>query len=142
MKGNRTPLAEPIRIGNSYYNGEPTTGWKATSGFQEKEWRVLEKREKQFWKEIEKHKITYRGHVFNLAYLGGGWHKKYSFSCERTNERDGPVPSIGVMLRTRKDIQSIIFDGDILRLQGKLRQGKPFEPDKIFNETKGTLVKF
>ena len=102
----------------------------------------MENEDRKFWKEIEKHEITCRGQVNNFLYLGGGWHKDYSFSCERLDDFGGPVPSIGVKLHTRNDMRYMVHQGDILLLKGKLKRGKPLEAKKIYNETKGTMVKF
>ena len=115
---------------------EPGFDIQRPPNYQKKNWKDLEKEDKKFWKEIEKHDITYRGQVTNFLYLGG-WHKNYSFSCERIDEFGGPIPAVGVKLRTKKDIQTMIHQGDILRLEGRLKRGKPLEPNKIYNETKG-----
>ena len=127
---------------SSFNVSVPTTGYSELSKYQQKEWKEIEKEDKKFWKEIEKHEITYRGRVISFRQLGGGWHKDYSFSCERIEDFEGLIPSIAVKLHTRKDVQSMIDQGDILRLQGKLKRGKPLEPKKIYNETKGTMVRF
>ena len=127
---------------NTFDISNQAIGYGELSKNQRKEWKEMEKEDRKFWKEIEKHEITYRGQVINFRYLGGGWHKNYSFSCERINDLDGPVPSVAVKLHTRKDVQSMIDQGDILQLQGKLKRGKPLEPKKIYDETKGTMVRF
>ena len=127
---------------NTFTTAEPAIGSKEFSKRQQTEWKEVENEDRKFWKEIEKHEITYRGQVNNFLYLRGGWHKEYSFSCERLDAFGGPVPSIGVKLHTRNDMRCMIHQGDTLLLKGKLKRGKPLEPNKIYNETKGTVVKF
>lgn len=98
------------------------------------------KNEKEFWKEIGKHKLRCHGRVRNFQCLGGRFRHTYLFSFDKVDDSMNTLESIAVKLHTRKNVQNMIFDGDILLIEARLKKGEPMEPEKVFNVTKKTSV--
>jgi hypothetical protein len=108
---------------------------------EDEQWKELEKDQEVFWKAVGKRKIIFRGMVSDLAQVGGGLRKDYFFKCSREPQPEElPIASVRVKFDTRKNIPELISDGDTVWLLGKLRKGKPFEPEKIYNQTTNTSI--